>query len=144
MKKFPKKNWSRLTLSVCLSAALSGCYQGPDPQKFFGSATEASLEIYFGGGEQVFTTPIEQTSDPELIRRYSSFIGPDKTKAYTCGYDGRIVFTKDDVGYDVNFNLDPSCRHFAYIIGDALYCRTITDEGLDYITEKITEASEKI
>lgn len=136
MKNYPKINWKKPTLSVLVLLILVGC-AGPDPQKFFGSSTKASLEIYMDSGTSV---QLEETKDPAKIQQFSSFISKEKTKEFTCGYDGRIVFTRKGTEYVVNFKLDEDCRHFAYIIGESLYCREITDEGMQYIEDRITEA----
>lgn len=119
-----------------ISLLLTGCYNGPDPQHFFGKSTKASLEFYIDGTS---TLQVEETTDPATIRRWASFISKEKTPAYTCGYDGRIVFTKEQQTYDVNFNMADSCRHFMYIIDDALYTRKITDEGATYLNETMVK-----
>lgn len=123
-----------LTGILILSSLLTGCYDGPDPVKFFGKSKTASIELYLDGTS---TFQLAYTDDPETIKKWAGFITKEKTPAYKCGYDGRIVFSKSNANYDVNFNLDDTCLHVAYIIDDALYTRKLSKEGQQFISEKI-------
>lgn len=140
MKKNQPKNWRRLTLSSVLLLALCSC-NGPNPQTYFGSSTQASIEFYVDG---VTTLQVEVITDTEEIKKLASFISKERTEYFKCGYDGRIVFTRKGKPEAVNFNMNPDCQHFSYIIDEELFCRKMTPEGLDYLVKKMEETAARL
>ena len=78
------------------------------------------------------------------IQDCADIISNKDTPFMKCRYDGKIIFflhpnvapgAKNTIS--IEFSLEPGCRHAAYVYGDALQTKELTDGGISLLQEML-------
>lgn len=91
---------------------------------------EATLvKISFSSGEKFAYL------DTDNLMRASQIISNNEAPAFKCGYDGSLSYVKgEEILLSAEFNLKDECRHLAFMDGETLMHREMTDTGFEFLS----------
>ncbi|HSU28508.1 MAG TPA: hypothetical protein VLJ68_09020 [Chitinophagaceae bacterium] len=112
-------------MAIVIVLAATSCKQSAVEKKLSGCD---SLQINFND-KSVATT--EKTAIKKLV----GFLDGKKTEQFKCGYDGKLLFYKDNaVLMDVDFKFtEPGCMHFLYTMEGQLISTKLNGEAADLL-----------
>ncbi len=97
-------------------------------------ADEAQIQFYNKDSTDK-SISIVTIVDKEELEKIESFVSDKEAKPLKCGYDGTIRFkSKGETLIDTEFNLQPDCRHIAFVLNNKVQYRELTDEGYKYLS----------
>ncbi len=114
-----------ICLAIILMFAASSCKQSAVEKKLSGCD---SLQINFND-KSVATT------ERSAIKKLAGFLDGKKTEKFKCGYDGKLLFYKDNaVLMDVDFKFsETGCMHFLYTMDGQLISTKLNGEAADLL-----------
>lgn len=98
-------------------------------------ADEAEIQFYSKDSTDNNLSVIRIT-DADELKKIETFISEKESKQFKCGYDGTIRFKSNgQILIDTEFNLQPDCRHIAFVLNNKVQFRELTEEGEKYLLQ---------
>jgi len=78
---------------------------------------------------------VYETQNKEQVLKFSEYISDSNTELFKCGYTGKIVLIRQTGNINVEYNIDDSCQHFAFLWNDEFVSKKITKEGIKFLKQ---------
>jgi len=97
------------------------------------------IKIYFYKNDTSKSGKFESIvniDDKSEIQNFINCISEKDEPFYKCGFTGSIEFFKNNLSIiNMEFNVQPGCRHIIFKFRDTMFSKDITDDGIKLINQ---------